>query len=241
MKMRDQRNTWALMRSMGMAACLLFPFAGRAEINSAFTAPPYKLNETAVGIEGWELLSQESNPIYGDPLRATVVDSPIISPTQPSTLELKTWLTNRWAEDLGDRIVVETQFALNSKSNASYNGGLSVRLGRTAAATPFEFGFHYGEDGGLYYQGSGDRVILLPTADVQQRIAYKFTVYVDLFAGTFRVLVTSPGDTAFRYESKDVAFREEFSAGGKIREFVMGNSKPSMLEAYVDYVKVIPE
>lgn len=143
-------------------------------------------------------------------------------------------------EELGDRFVIETQFAVSFNPDYKFDGGVYFRFGSTDNASPFHFGFYYGEDGGLYFQGRGDRVVLLPREEMPDKVAYKFTVHADMGGQTFRVLVTSVGDDSFRYESGDINFQEGYDSARTIRGLYIGNNKPTVLDAYVDYIKITP-
>lgn len=221
---------------------VFLPAVVQAELDSRFVVPPFVLNESVVDTDGWEMVYKDPHPVHIDPMMARLVDSPVLNATQPTALELKTMLKNPEVrfEDLGDRFVVETQFAVSFDPRYSFDGPVNFRFGSTNEASPFHFGFHYGEDGGLYFQGRGGRVILLPKADMLQNAAYTFTVEVDARAGTFRVLVTSPGDDALRFESEEIPFQDGMSPSGKIAGFYLSNHFPSVISAYVDYVKITP-
>lgn len=223
----------------GMVGMFLPSFAV-AEINSTFVSPPYEIHGTIIGQEGWEMQNREPHPVFTDPMQAVVVDSPVANASQPTTLSLETLVRNPETGDLGDRFVVETQFAVAFNPRYEFDGGLYYRFGTSHERSPFHFGFYYGVGGGLYCQGRGDRVILVPRGELLENTAYKFVVTVDMGAQTLRVKVTCPDNPTFLFESEDISFQEEFLATGsnKLGVFSMGNNKPTTLDAYVDYVKV---
>ena len=238
---RDVVNHKRALGQLALGLALL-PSVALAELDSRFVVPPFVLNESVVDIGGWEMVYKDPHPVHIDPNMALLVDSPVLNASQPTALELKTMLKNPNVrfEDLGDRFVIEVQFAVSFEPRYSFDGPVNFRFGSTNEASPFHFGFHYGEDGGLYFQGRGGRVILLPKADMLQNAAYTFTVEVDARAGTFRVLVTSPGDDALRFESEEIPFQDGMSPSGKIAGFYLSNHFPSVISAYVDYVKITP-
>lgn len=223
---------------------LFFSLTARAQINSVFTVPPYKLNETIEYIEEWELVNKEPHPVHTDPMKAVVIESPIPHAAQSTTLHLGTLLKNNTPlEAQGGTFVVETQFAVACNPRYHFGGGLYFRFGTTDERSPFYFGFDYDEGGGLYYQGQGEKVIVLSRADLPENAAYKFTIHFNMDAQTFRVLVTSPEDKSFRHESQDIPFQEKFmenNPSGKLGRLHMGNNKPTVMDAYIDYVKVTP-
>ncbi len=223
-------------------ALLLARATASAEIQSVFTVPPYAQDETIVDIEGWELQFQEPHPIYTDPMGAVVVSSPIANTNQPTALDLKTMVKNAKAKELGDRFNVETRFAVTFSHRLDMEGGLFFRFGSTHEASPFHFGFDYASDGGLYYKGEGPKVIVVPKRDVQENVAYEFTIQVDMNAQAFRVLVTCALDETFRHESGEIPFQDGFKSGSiaKTGGFFMGNNKPTVLSTYIDYAKITP-
>ncbi len=224
---------------LGLAMSLLFPLTVMAEINSVFSEPPFQKDRTIVGIEGWEMQNKEPHPVYTDPAAATVVDSPVANPTQPQTLELQTLVKNDRLADIGEQFVVEAQFAVTFNPIYAFNGGLYFRFERTEAATPFHFGFYHGEGGGLYFQGQGEPVILLPKQEIIQGAAYKFLIHVNRETFRFRVTVTCQSDESFLYESKETPFQDEaLLTRAKFPELFVGNNKPSTVKAYIDYVKI---
>lgn len=227
-----------LLRRLLLLA-LLLPLSAVAEINSTFTVPPYTLDDTIVGIEGWEMRNKPPHPVFTDPMGARVIESPIVGAEQPTTLHLRTLLTNdARLSELGDHLVMEAQFALTFNPYHNSDGGLYFRMGTSDEYSPFVFGFYHGEGGGLYYQGQEGRVIVLPKVEMQQSAAYRFTVHVDMAARTFSVLVTSPEDKTLRHEVRDIPFQDAFKS--KLGSFCMGNNKSHFVESYIDHVKVTP-
>lgn len=226
----------------------ILPASSEAEINSAFTVPPYTLHETIIGIEGWEMRNQEPHPVFTDPQAALVEDSLIVNTSQPTALNLKTLVRNPQIENLGDSYIVEAQFAVSFNSPftslSSFDGGLYFRLAGADAISPLVFGFDYTENGGLYFQSNQGKVIVLPKAEIQENVAYRFTFKVNTDTQTFYVVVVSANDPSFRYESEEMSFQEGFTrSDGKLHKvdgLHMGNNKPHALSVYIDYVKMTP-
>lgn len=236
------RNHSSLLHGMGLVLFLLLSCPLMAEWDIRFTVPPYSLNETIVGNDGWDLQYKDPHPVYTDPMAALVVDSPVGNATQPTTLALETLLKNPAIKftELGDRFVIEAQFAVTFDPRYYFDGGLYLRLASTDAASPFHFGFYYGEGGGLYYQGQGGRKVFLARGEMLENVVYRFVLRVDMSDQTFRVTVTSPGDDAYHYESEAVPFQESYTGGAGNLIFHMGNNMPSTMDAYIDYIKMSP-
>ncbi len=235
------------IRLGGLVVSLLLPFSGMAAgLSSVFTAPPYQLDETIVGIEDWEMVNKPDYPVHNDPAMAVLVSSPVFEKAQPTALSLKTLVKNMSVkqEELGDRLIIETQFAVSFNPSYDRWGGLSFRLGPSATSSPFSFGYDHEKEGsgGFFFQGAGDKVVFLPRQDIQENVSYKFVVHVDLGAGTFRLLVTCAGDPSFRHETKDISFQEGYTPiPANTRGLFMGNYRPSFMDALIDYIKITPE
>lgn len=228
------------------AASLVVSLPAWADLSSVFTAPPYAVNETIIGIEDWEMVNKEPYPVYTDPMMALLVESPIFNASQPTALSLKTLIKNMRLrpEDLGDRFVIETQFAVSFTPNYDRWGGLYFRLGSNPASSPFVFGYDHdkGGEGGFYFQGAGNKVVFLPRAEVQENSLYKFVVQVDRGAGTFSIHVTRADDSSYHYEMKDIAFQEGYAPKPyTMSGLFMGNNKPSFMEVFIDSIKVTSE
>lgn len=231
---------------LALAASLIVSLSARANLNSVFTAPPYAVDQTIIGIEDWEMVNKEPYPVYTDPMMALLVESPIFNASQPTALSLKTLIKNMRLrpEDLGDRFVIETQFGVSFTPNYDRWGGLYFRLGSNPASSPFVFGYDHdkGGEGGFYFQGAGDKVVFLPRAEVQENSLYKFVVQVDRGAGTFSVQVTRADDPSYHYEMKDIAFQEGYTPKPyTMSGLFVGNNKPSFMEVFIDSIKVTSE
>lgn len=228
------------------AASLVVSLPAWADFSSVFTAPPYALDQTIIGIEDWEMVNKEPYPVYTDPMMAVLVESPFFNSSQPTTLSLKTLIKNMLLrpEELGDHFVMETQFAVSFTPNYDRWGGLYFRLGANPASSPFVFGYDHDKegDGGFYFQGAEGRVVFLQRAEIQENSLYKFVVRVDMGGGTFSIQVTNADNPSFHYEKKDIAFQEEYVPKPyNTSGLFMGNNKPSFMEAFINSIKVTSE
>ncbi len=233
-----------------MASLLLLGsvVAGHAaeKLDSVFTAPPFKVNETVVGTQGWQLRFGPDFPIYNDPAEASVIRTSLVGSKQPTTLHLRTALRNHQIANLSRPYTIETQFSVTFNPRYYFGGGLYYSFALMPAKSPFHFGFDYGKeegDGGIYYQGSGAKVIVLPRSLIAEGTPYKILIRVNPEASTFRVLVSGRDrlGEALKYESGDVKFSDEYEWTAAIPTFYLGNDKPSVLDTYIDYVKITPQ
>jgi hypothetical protein len=216
-----------------------------ADVDSTFTVPPYKLNDTVIGIQGWEMRFAPDSPVYTDPMAAQVVKSPVLKVQQPTTLALATAIKKKVGY-LDKPYKLETAMAITYDYRYYHGGGVYFQFSASATYSPFNFGFDYGQEsggGGFYYQGDGERVVVLPRHLIAENTMYHWEVRVNPRARTFRVLVTGADNRGqpFRHESGDLRFNEKYEERGRSKEIFIGNDRPTTVKSYIDYVKIMPQ
>jgi len=232
--------------SVVAAGALLPPSAwGQVELKSTFVSPPFVVGETVVGKEGWELTNPPGSPIYADPNEAQVIGTPLQDSGQESTLSLKTAIKNVQIANPGTLFRMEAQLAVAYNHKYQLGGGIYFQFSRLSSMGPFHFGFAYskeGEPGGLYYWGREGRVLVLPQEQMVENAPYRFVFDVDMEAESFKVEVTGKdmSGNAFRHQSDQVKFHAAYhSFKGETISLFIGNDRPTLVDAYVDYVKII--
>jgi hypothetical protein len=218
---------------------------GQVDLKSAFVAPSFVVNETVVGKEGWELTNPPGSAIYTDPDEARVIETPLHDSGQQSTLSLKTAIKNLQIANPGNVFRMEAQLAVAYNHQYQLGGGVYFQFSRAISMGPFHFGFAYGKDGepgGLYYSGREGRVLVLPKDQMVENAPYRFVFDVDMGAEQFKVEVTGKdiSGNEFRYRSEEVRFQEEYHPfKNQTISLYVGNERPTLVDAYVDYVKII--
>lgn len=217
---------------------------GQVELKSGFVSPPFVVDETVVGKEGWELTNPPGSAIYTDPDEARVIDTPLQDSGQESTLNLKTAIKNMQVANPGSVFRMEAQLAVVYNHQYQMDGGVYFQFSRAISMGPFHFGFAYGKEGdpgGLYYTGRAGRVLVLPKDQMLENAPYRFVFDVDMGAEHFKVTVTGKDISGndFRYQSEEVGFQENYHAfKNQTISLYIGNERPTLIDAYVDYVKI---
>lgn len=226
-----------------LAVTLAF-FAGltaHAEFDAVFTVPPYTLDGTIVGTDGWELVASPSATIYNDPMAAVVVNSPVSDGKQSTSLELKTMVKNTQYEVYSTKVVLEAVLALAFDEAFRWpNAGFSFCFGSIKEASPLCFGFDYGENGGLYFSGGEGVVILLAREEIMPLATYDFQVKLDLDASTFRFQVTGQktDGSPFHYESPETAFQPGSDPSLVGKGLFIFNHTPNQVQCYIDRIRL---
>jgi len=215
----------------------------RANEGEVFVSPPFSLYETVAGFGGWEMRHSPEHPVYGDPSKALLVESNLLDSVQPTTLNLKTALKKRGLLPPAGRVTLETRFAIEPIQNYYRKGGLYYQFHTVAARSPLCFGFDLGKEqgeGGLYIQGRGEPVIILAREEVAALAPYTFLITIDLAKGTFTATVKGIKATGepFSYESGEREFQEGYEPSTGPLDLYLGNNYPSLVNTYIDYVKV---
>lgn len=186
--------------------CLLFvagsaflTAAAQADFRTTFSVPPYKLDDTILGIDGWQSRAPEVN----EPDQSARVCAIRWNNSLPALVLNKASLKNAFPQTEGSRVKVTVKVAV---AFPRPGGRLQqFRLGITGA--PFgEIVFDAGSDGGLGFGDGGGRKtkVILPHAEVKMNSFYTYSILVDYDAMTYDVSVTGAkrDGTPFQYEEK---------------------------------------
>lgn len=193
-------------------ATLLLPVSALlADLTTPFTAPPFVLNATIIGREGWEMrlpgttddgtIARLVGVRWDDFRSAACLDGVSIKNVFPATEGSQVRITLRaaftFAHGSGNPSLVQARFLF---------GG-----------SPFgEIAFASHSDGGLGFgDGTGRGLkVAVPLKDLQSNAYYTITLLIDYDRSTYDVSITGtkPDGTPLSYEEKTVAFTSNASA-----------------------------
>ncbi len=193
------------------AWCFLVP--ARADFATTFTGPPYVVDETVLGVDGWE---SRFPPNEQTPHTARVV-AVRWHDYRPALMLKRASLKHTFPATTSERVRITFELAVTFPDAGP--AGKQVRLGFDTA--PFgELYFDQGAEGGLGYLGDGSGkagVVLLPKAEMKVNSFYTFTVLTDFRKRTFDLTVTGKkkDHSPFVFKVEQAAFPP--TAGSKTK------------------------
>lgn len=183
------------------AAALAGPV--RADYSTTFSVPPFRLNASALGIEGWEARTPGAPD---DGLAARVV-AIRWNGNKPALVLQRASIRNSFPKAAGSKVQVTVQMAVTfPRVGAQYH---QARIAITNA--PFgEIVFDASKTGGLGFgDGTGRQgTIAVPIDEVKPNTFYTYSILIDYDLRTYDATITGVkrDGTPLLYENKGVAF-----------------------------------
>jgi len=197
----------SLFLSFRSAAALMLGLsitAARADYATTFTTPPYTVDQSVIGVDGWEY---RLPPTTEDSHKARVV-AVRWNDYQPAMMMKGANLKRPVPQTTGGKVRITFDLAVNfSETGGSLK---QFRVGFVGAPCGEIFMDLSGE-GGLGYQADGSGrggVVALKKAEVKINSFYKFTVVVDYTKMTYDLTITGvrKDDTAFHHKAEGQPF-----------------------------------
>jgi len=214
----------------------------QAELNTKFISPPFTPNASIIGTEGWEMLYGPDAPIYNDQGQALLIASPVSEATQPTVLDLKTGIKNTVYGEISTPMVqIKASFSIAFAKPYHFSGGLTFWLGGSVpAASPVQFGFDYGENGGLYCRAGEENLTILKREEIAPLSPYSFTIIINRDNSTARATITGQKDdgSPFTYESPEISISNKYDLNAIDRGLYIFNNRPNQVESYIDSARV---
>lgn len=234
--------------SKGLTAALLLSILSQfhskawADLNSEFAPPAFEPGASIVGKGGWNLIASADAKIYNDPEAAKVTGSPVMSPAQGYTLELKTGIENTAFEKISTPTMVMeavVAFAFSEKFKWP-NVGVKFWFGtKVPGGSPVQFGFDYGPDGGWFYQIRGqEKVVVLSREEIEQHQSYRVQMIYSKGTGDIQFIFRGVGENHFKYESQKVALSGEYDPAFLEKGIYIMNQAPTVIECWIDKVRI---
>jgi hypothetical protein len=192
-------NRQNLFRILLSAATVVLTAGAHADYSTTFNVPPYQLDATILGIEGWE----PRMPGGTDQGLSARVCPIRWNKSVPALVLRKASIKNAFPKTEGQHVKVTVKVALAfPRPGAQLQ---QFRLGISGA--PFgEIVFDAGPEGGLGFGDGGGRKtkVVLPRDEVKMNSFYTFSILVDYDAMTYDVNVTGIkyDGTPFLHETK---------------------------------------
>lgn len=183
-----------------LAASLVLACPAQADLAGAFTVPPFKLNESIVGIEGWELrLPRPEDDGFSARMIAVRWDE-----GKPALLIDGVSLTKSFPPVTGSKVKVTIILAL------TFPRVVKLRPFRISIGAPFRE-FVLDAKGGLGFgDGTGQSAAetIVPLDQLKPNSYYTISILVDNDAFTYDLDVTGQklDGTPLSYQKKGVAF-----------------------------------
>ncbi|MCG3150468.1 MAG: hypothetical protein PCFJNLEI_03954 [Verrucomicrobiae bacterium] len=190
-----------------VVASVLLGGVVRADYFTSFAASPYGLNQSIIGVDGWEFRVTNRT----DNASARVVAVPWNNEKPALLLQGANLKNITFKPTTSDRVKVTVQLAVNFPDGGP--PGNQVRVG--FHALPFgELIFDQGAAGGLGYNGSGfgrGGTIVLRKNEIQQNSFYTYSVLVDFTKQKYDIAITGTKSdgTPFEYKAAGVAFESK--------------------------------
>lgn len=193
-----------------MQPCIAADF----EYHTDFSVPPYELDKSIVGQNGWENFGsgyhapEDASKIVRFPWNQEEFALCLQAPSRHDG-RVRVRDTSVTGSDLSGSFSVTTSMAFDFEPKA-HSGKVSVV---TFADTykkhsPVMFGMKYSAGGGLFYRSSHEteEIIILPKDEIKMYTFYTFHLEADPSAGTFDLRVTGSrgDDSPFSYSVSGV-------------------------------------
>ncbi|MCC7519169.1 MAG: hypothetical protein IT578_08295 [Verrucomicrobiae bacterium] len=210
----------------GTAVVCLWGAKARGDYIANFRAPPYVLDASVIGVDGWE---------YRFPSRA---NRPL-APYEARVVALR-WDDEKPGLRLQGASLKRTSFGTLSSEKVQISFRLAVNFADAAPRRnkalrvifwPETFGEIFFDDsmkGGLGYQGDGlgkpgQGTIVLPRAEIKTRSFYTFTLLLDFGKQTYDVAVTGvkKDGSPFAYKADGVEFSPSKAPVNKIETLLL--------------------
>jgi len=190
-------------RLFSVLICLLCGTV-RADYSTSFTVPPYVLDQSIIGIDGWDY--RVTNRTDNASARVVALRW---NNDKPALMMMAANLRNiTFKPTTSDRVKVTVQLAVNFPDGGP--PGNQVRVG--FHSLPFgELIFDQGPEGGLGYYGNGfgrGGTIVLRKSEVKPNSFYTYSVVVDFAKQKFDIVITGEkkDGTPFEYKAEGVSF-----------------------------------
>ena len=194
---------------LSLLAAALTLASARADYLTTFSIPPYILDQTILGVDGWDhrLLTEKGKP---DAARVVAVRW---NGYKPALMTKGANLKHPFPATTGDKVKITFD--------------LAVTFPDRGALRPFRFGFNgapcgeffmdMGAAGGLGCQADGSGrggIVVLKKSEVIINSFYTFTVAIDYAKQTYDLSITGEkrDGTPFQHEAKGVAFESKAKA-----------------------------
>ena len=192
-----------------LAAAALTLVSARADYSTTFTTPPYALDQTVIGTDGWtdRLPTEKAKP---DTTRVVAVRWN----NHRGALMMKgANLKNTFPPTVGDKVKITFDLAVNFPDNAARR---PFRLGFTGAPCG-EIFLEGGADGGLGFQADGSGrggVVALRTPEVKINSFYTFAMTIDYAKRTYDLTLSGQrkDGSPFQHRAEGVAFEAKTKA-----------------------------
>jgi hypothetical protein len=188
-----------------LAAALLTASAALADLAAPFTAPPYKLDASIIGLEGWEMRAPNAVD-DGSTARLVAVRW---DDFRPAVRLEGASIKNSFPPTTGSKVRITAQMAFTYPST-----GPDLPQTRIITNAPFgEIVFKYSGDGGLGIS-DGTRTnfkVLVPLSDLKPNCYYTFSVLVDYDSSTYAVSISGEkaDGSPLAFEEKGVSFESK--------------------------------
>lgn len=210
-----------------------------------FSVPPYELDETIVGQQGWQNFGTHapasSSMIVEVPWNS---DQSALRLTQleGATSRIRVYDSSIVPAEFTGTLSITTSMAFTGLSTSEVSAAVtSINFENTyAAVTPISFGLDHRSTGGLYYAGDGGRIIILSRDDIKEGSFYEFSLTIDTVAKLFDIQVTGVknDDTIFNYSLANIAAGTGNFKGFYVESALLSNTG---VETYIGIGNVIPE
>ena len=205
-------------RTLRRHAAILAGMAGmastaQADYSTTFSVPPFRLNASALGIEGWE----PRTPGAADDGLAARVTAIRWNGNQPALVLQRASIRNVFPKPEGTKVQVTVQIAVTFP-----RVGTQLHQARVAITNaPFgEIVYDASKTGGLGFGDGTGRTgtIAVPIDVMKPNTFYTYSILIDYDLRTYDATITGMkrDGTPFLYENKGVAFEPKKPALGSV-------------------------
>ncbi|HWL52906.1 MAG TPA: hypothetical protein VNQ90_10755 [Chthoniobacteraceae bacterium] len=225
-------------------AVFLCATPSRADYQTSFDVPPYTLNSTIVGVEGW---TEGAGSAVSTGI---VTTAPWDAETTVYRLNLGDGgnvvrVKNSGFTPLTGKVALTVTMAFDFGTQDKTT--LSSFAFTDGIAGPISFGFFHQSDangGGLYYQGAdNERVTILAKSQMAKNAIYEFTLTIDIAAKLFDISVSGIKTDEQPFSFSAASLSSGTFKNGNLNLIYLSNGGNASFTTYVDQIdlRAIPE
>ena len=213
-----------------VAVLTLFTSLARADFLADFGTPPYVLNESVLGIDGWE----NRLPTEIDTKETARVESVPWGDGKPALVLRGASLKNLFPPLVGGRLSIMFTLAVQATGKVLPGRQFRIFFGGPPVG---EISYVPGPEGGFGYAGEGDGrsggILCVPQADIRENTFYTFTLEIDSDQQMYHIAVSGEkaDGSPLAVKAENVAFLSPGKANPKVTAVYILSGK--RLEVYL--------
>lgn len=241
------KKTLSKLMKMGLPFLGVVVFGGMAQAAflTGFDVPPYTLNGTVVGTQGWTTYGTSSAStnalVIQNPMNAS---DTLLRLRKTATGDASVRIKNNSFTAFTGTVYVDVAMAFDFNPASDTSTATTVAFADLSQVTsPVSFGVDYATAGGLFYGINSTRTVFLTKSNIKMNSIYLYSMKIDLVAKLFDLSVTGTlaDNSPLNYSISNVSFNG--LSGNSLSSIYMEISARQNYISYIDSVAIssVPE